>query len=79
MTRIVVTEYVSVGDVVEAPSGTETFERIGWTDAFTRGPEADRFRLDEASASDARCCSVGSRTTSSPPSGHITRANSPTS
>jgi dihydrofolate reductase len=43
MGRLVVTEYISVDGVVEAPSGTESFERVGWTDAFTRGPEGDRF------------------------------------
>jgi dihydrofolate reductase len=51
--RIVVTEYISVDGVVEAPSGTENFERIGWTDAFSRGPEGDQFKLDETRASDA--------------------------
>jgi hypothetical protein len=51
--RIVVTEYISVDGVVEAPSGTEEFERIGWTDAFSRGPEGDQFKLDETMASDA--------------------------
>jgi dihydrofolate reductase len=53
MGRIVVTEYISVDGVVEAPSGTENFERIGWTDAFSRGPEGDKFKLDETMASDA--------------------------
>ncbi len=53
MGRIVVTEYISVDGVVEAPSGTESFERVGWTDAFSRGPEGDRFKLDETRASDA--------------------------
>jgi dihydrofolate reductase len=53
MGRIVVTEYISVDGVVEAPSGTESFERVGWTDAFTRGPEGDQFKLDEALAADA--------------------------
>jgi dihydrofolate reductase len=53
MGRIVVTEYVSVDGVVEAPSGTESFERVGWTDAFTRGPEGEQFKLDETRASDA--------------------------
>jgi len=53
MGRIVVTEYISVDGVVEAPSGTETFERVGWTDVFTRGPEGDQFKLDETRASDA--------------------------
>jgi dihydrofolate reductase len=53
MTRIVVTEYISVDGVVEAPSGTEPFERVGWIDHFTRGPEGDRFKFDETMASDA--------------------------
>jgi dihydrofolate reductase len=51
--RIVVTESISVDGVVEAPSGTENFERVGWTDAFSRGPEGDQFKLDETRASDA--------------------------
>jgi dihydrofolate reductase len=53
MGRIVVTEYMSVDGVIEAPSGTESFERVGWTDPFTRGPEGDKFKLDETMASDA--------------------------
>ena len=53
MGRIVVTEYISVDGVVEAPSGIESFERVGWTDAFSRGPEGDKFKLDEALAADA--------------------------
>jgi hypothetical protein len=47
MGRIVVTAYVSVDGIAEAPSGTEPFERVGWTDAFSRGPEGDQFKLDE--------------------------------
>lgn len=53
MGRIVVTEYISVDGVVEAPSGTESFERVGWTDAFSRGPEGEKFKLDETMRSDA--------------------------
>lgn len=53
MGRIVVTAYISVDGVVEAPSGTESFERVGWTDGFSRGPEGDKFKLDETMASDA--------------------------
>ena len=53
MGRIVVTEYVSVDGVAEAPSGTEAFERVGWTDPFSRGPEGDAFKLEETRASDA--------------------------
>jgi len=51
--RIVVTEYISVDGVVEAPSGTEDFERVGWTDGFSRGPEGNQFKFDETMASDA--------------------------
>ena len=53
MGRIVVTEYMSLDGVVEAPSGTESFERVGWTDAYHRGPEGDEFKLEEARAADA--------------------------
>src|SRR5437660_9996969 len=53
MGRIVVTEYISVDGVVEAPSGTEDFERVGWTDGFARGPEGDRFKVEETMAADA--------------------------
>ncbi len=53
MGRIVATEYVSVDGVIEAPSGTEDFPRVGWIDDFTRGPEGDKFKLEETMASDA--------------------------
>jgi dihydrofolate reductase len=39
---------------VEAPSGTEQFERVGWTDAFSRGSDGDQFKVDETMASDAQ-------------------------
>jgi dihydrofolate reductase len=51
--RIVVTEYISVDGVVEAPSGAEPFERVGWTDDFSRGPEGDKFKVEETMAADA--------------------------
>jgi dihydrofolate reductase len=54
MGRIVVTEFISVDGVVEAPTGTESFERVGWTDAFSRGPEGDQFKWDETMGSDAQ-------------------------
>ena len=53
MGRIVVTEYISVDGVVEAPSGAESFERVGWTDELPRGPEGDTFKVEETMASDA--------------------------
>jgi dihydrofolate reductase len=53
MGRIIVTEYISVDGVIEAPSGTEDFPRVGWTDGFSRGPEGTKFKVDETMASDA--------------------------
>jgi dihydrofolate reductase len=54
MGRLVVTEYISADGVVEAPSGAEPFERSGWTDGFSRGPEGNQFKVDETMASDAQ-------------------------
>ena len=78
MGRIVVTEYVSVDGVVEAPSGDERFERVGWTDAFSRGVEGDTFKLDETMNSDVLLLGR-SPTTALLPSGRTTRASSRTS
>ena len=54
MGKLVITEYISLDGVVEAPSGNESFERIGWTDGFSRGAEGDEFKVDETMASDAQ-------------------------
>jgi dihydrofolate reductase len=53
MGRIVVTEYISIDGVVEAPSGNESFERNGWTDPFSRGPAGEKFKWEETMSSDA--------------------------
>lgn len=54
MGRLVITEYLSVDGVVEAPSGTEQFARTGWTDHVSRGPEGSQFKVDETMAADAQ-------------------------
>jgi dihydrofolate reductase len=48
MGRIVVTEFVSLDGVMEAPGGGEDFEHGGWTFEIDRGEEGDKFKLDEA-------------------------------
>jgi dihydrofolate reductase len=48
MGKIVVTEYVSVDGVVEAPGGGEGFKHAGWSFQYKRGQEGDRFKFDEA-------------------------------
>lgn len=53
MGRIVVTEYVSLDGVMQAPGGGEDFEYAGWTFEVPRGEEGDRFKLEETLRSDA--------------------------
>jgi dihydrofolate reductase len=47
MGRIVVTEFVTIDGVMEDPGGGETFDRGGWAFKFERGPEGDKYKLDE--------------------------------
>jgi dihydrofolate reductase len=53
MARIVVTEYVSLDGVMEAPGGGEDYVHGGWTFEFDRGAEGEKFKLDEALDADA--------------------------
>ena len=48
MGRIVVTEFVSLDGVMQAPGGGEDDAHAGWTFAVSRGEEGDKFKLDEA-------------------------------
>ncbi len=47
MGRIVVSEFVTLDGVMEDPGGAEGFPRGGWAFQFERGPEGDKFKLDE--------------------------------
>jgi dihydrofolate reductase len=51
--RIVVTEFVSLDGVMEAPGGGEDFKHGGWTFEIERGEEGEKFKLDETMASEA--------------------------
>ena len=53
MGRIVVTEFVSLDGVVEAPGGGEGFVHDGWSFEFDRGEEGNRFKLEETVGSEA--------------------------
>jgi dihydrofolate reductase len=53
MAKLVVSQFITVDGVVEDPGGSEKFERGGWAFQFDRGPEGDKFKLDEVMASDA--------------------------
>ncbi len=53
MGKIVVTEFVSIDGVMEAPGGGEEFEHGGWALEIDRGEEGDAFKLEETRASEA--------------------------
>jgi dihydrofolate reductase len=52
MAKIVVTEFVSLDGVMQAPGGEE-FKYPGWTFEFDRGDEGNQFKLDETMEADA--------------------------
>jgi len=52
MGRIVVTEFISLDGVVQAPGG-EDFKYPNWSFEFDRGAEGERFKVDEALGADA--------------------------
>jgi dihydrofolate reductase len=54
MGRIVVTEFVSLDGVIEAPGGGEDYKHAGWTFEIERGEEGDRFKLDELIEAEAQ-------------------------
>src|SRR2546429_4358051 len=53
MGKIVVTEFISLDGVIEAPGGGEKFKHGGWSFKFNRGAEGDKFKLDETLSSAA--------------------------
>jgi dihydrofolate reductase len=57
--RIVVTEFVSLDGVMEAPGG-EPFKYPGWTFEFDRGEDGNQFQLDATRQADALL--IGRRT-----------------
>jgi len=52
MAKIVVTEFVSLDGVMQAPGG-EDFKYRGWTFEFDRGDDGNQFKLDETMEADA--------------------------
>ena len=53
MGRIVVTEFVSLDGVIQAPGGGEDFKHAAWSFEIDRGEEGDKFKLDETLDSEA--------------------------
>jgi dihydrofolate reductase len=54
MGRLVVSEFVTLDGVFEAPGGGEEFELGGWAFAFDRGEDGNHFKFDELMAADAQ-------------------------
>jgi dihydrofolate reductase len=53
MGRIVVSEFVSLDGVMEAPGGGEDYVHAGWSFEIPRGPEGDQFKLEETQQAEA--------------------------
>src|SRR3954469_640761 len=53
MGRIIVTEFVSLDGVMEAPGADENFVRGAWTFEFDRGDAGNQFKVDETMGSAA--------------------------
>jgi dihydrofolate reductase len=54
MGKIVVTEFVSLDGVIEAPGGGEDYKHAGWTFEIERGEEGDKFKFDELVEAEAQ-------------------------
>ncbi|HYM56422.1 MAG TPA: dihydrofolate reductase family protein [Solirubrobacteraceae bacterium] len=53
MSKVVVSQFVSLDGVMEDPAGNEGSGLGPWSFGFDRGPDGDKFKLDEVMASDA--------------------------
>jgi dihydrofolate reductase len=51
--RVVVSEFLTLDGVMEDPGGSEHMPGGGWAFRFQRGPDGDKFKLDELVAADA--------------------------
>src|SRR5947209_12992327 len=53
MGKVVVSQFITLDGVVEDPGGSENMDRGGWAFKYERGPEGDKFKLDEVMTSPA--------------------------
>jgi dihydrofolate reductase len=51
--KLVVSEFISMDGVIEAPGGGEDFEHGGWSFGFEQGPDGEQFKFDEVMKADA--------------------------
>ena len=53
MGKVVVTEFITLDGVIQAPGGGEGFEHDGWSFKFDRGDDGNKFKVDETMEADA--------------------------
>lgn len=53
MRKLIVSEFVSLDGVMEAPGGEPGYKHSGWTMAFPFTPEQMTYKLDEVMEADA--------------------------
>jgi dihydrofolate reductase len=53
MRKIIVSQFVTVDNVVEAPANEPGFDRGGWAFAYDRGPEGHQYKADEVETAGA--------------------------
>lgn len=54
MGKVVITEFVSLDGIFEDPGGAEDYKYGGWSFKLQRGPEGDKFKLNELMMADAQ-------------------------
>ena len=54
MGKLVVTEFITLDGVIQAPGGGEGFEYDGWSFKFDRGDDGNAFKFEELTAADAQ-------------------------
>jgi dihydrofolate reductase len=53
MRKLIVSEFVTLDGVMDDPGGSEGLKGGGWAFRFERGPEGDKFKLDETMQAEA--------------------------
>ncbi len=53
MGNLVISQFITVDGVIDDPGGSEGTAQGGWAFKFDRGPDGDKFKLDEVMASGA--------------------------
>lgn len=54
MGNVVVTEFITLDGVIEAPGGGEEFEHAGWSFDFEQGEDGQQFKFEELMTADAQ-------------------------